>query len=263
MERARILIVEDEPLIAEDLAAMLVDLGHVVCARAHDALSALAAAQRERPDLVLLDIQLVEGNDGIYVAQALQELHIPYIYVTSHTDPITMARVASTRPEGFVIKPFEEDDLRTQLVVAFARAHLPLPAVEREEGADLVVRDKGRLVKVPINAIRYIEADNNYVVVHTGERRYVISSTLSALEERLRAPYLVRIHRGYVVDVRRITALREREAQLNDRVLPVGRTHRSALVKRWLALRSDRVTVVDPSSSVVHQPHGPRRGEVL
>jgi DNA-binding LytR/AlgR family response regulator len=234
MDHARILIVEDEPLIAEDLAAMLTDLGHVVCARAHDAVSALVAARRERPQLVLLDIQLVEGEDGIHVADALQEMGMPYIYVTSHTDPITMARVAATRPQGFVIKPFEEEDLRTQLVIAFARMQQVTTTTDRVVGADLLVRDKGRLVKVPINDIRYAEADNNYVVVHTDERRFVISSTLSALEERLGSPDLVRIHRGYLVDVRRITALREREAQLNDVVLPVGRTHRAALLQRWL-----------------------------
>lgn len=235
MEHARILIVEDEPLIAEDLAAMITDLGHVVCARAHNATTALAAARIHRPHLVLLDIQLVDGDDGIMVAEALQEMDMPFLYVTSHTDPITMARVAATRPQGFVIKPFEEEDLRTQLVIAFARTHQATTSTARVAGTDLLVRDKGRLVKVPINDIRYAEADNNYVVIHTVERRYVISSTLSALEERLRSPDLVRIHRGYLVDVRRITALREREAQLNDVVLPIGRTHKAALLQRWLA----------------------------
>ncbi|MBP6310681.1 MAG: response regulator [Flavobacteriales bacterium] len=233
MEKARILIVEDEPLIAEDLANMVEDLGHVVCARAHEAINAMDAAERERPDIVLLDIQLGNGADGVEVAQRLKQLVIPFLFVTSHTDPATMQRVAATKPQGFIIKPFEADDVRTQLTIALARLTDGAVAEVADRTHELLLRDKGRLVKVAVNAIMYAEADNNYVVIHTKDRRYVISETLHALEARIGSPHFLRIHRGYLVDVRKITALREREAMIGDVVLPVGRTHRAALLQKW------------------------------
>ena len=95
------------------------------------------------------------------------------------------------------------------------------------------MRDKGRLVKVPVHDIRYVEADNNYVVVHTADRRYVMACSLSSMEERLASSFFVRIHRRYLVDVRRITGLREREAHLGELVLPVGKTHKEELRLRW------------------------------
>jgi len=232
MAPARILIVEDEPLIAEDLAAMLEELGHRVQGRAHNAAAALKAVQEERPDLVLLDIRLNTGPDGVAVAQELQGLGVPFVFVTSHADPGTLQRASATRPEGYIIKPFEPEDLRAQLAVVLARlAHRPATPPPAE--AHFLFRDRGALVKLPIDAIHYVEADDNYCTLHTTDRRYVLATSLSALEERLRAPHLLRIHRRYLVDLRRITHVREREVQLGELALPVGRTHRKALMGRW------------------------------
>ena len=96
-----------------------------------------------------------------------------------------------------------------------------------------LVRDRGALVKVLVDAVRYVEADDNYCTLHTADRRYVVSSSLSALEARLGSPHLVRIHRSYLVDLRRVTSLRERAVQVGEQLLPVGRTHRRELVRRW------------------------------
>ncbi|MCC7501553.1 MAG: response regulator [Flavobacteriales bacterium] len=228
---AVILIVEDEPLIAEDLASMLSELGHLVHGRAHDACTALHAVQVERPDLVLLDIRLNAGPDGIAIAKELQNIGVPFVFVTSHADDSTLQRASETRPEGYIVKPFELEDLRAQLAIVFARLD-HRTGTTRTPGTFLV-RDRGALVKLQIDAIHYVEADDNYCTIYTEDKRYVVASSLSALEERLCSQHLVRVHRSYLVDLRLITSLRERELQLGDRVLPVGRTHRKELLRRW------------------------------
>lgn len=242
-EAVRILIVEDDAVIAADLGTLLRDLGYTVCAICSDATMALPSLAVHRPDIVLLDIHLGGGEDGITVAERINALAAtPFIFVTGHTDPATLHRVKAVRPAGFIIKPFDEDDLRTQIEIALARYAAQVEAttqpleVQKQDFriADvLFVRDKGRLVKVPVSAIIYAEADDNYVVLHTAERRYMLASTLTGLEERIASPHFIRIHRGYLVDVRRITALREKEVLLGTRSLPVGRTHREELRRRW------------------------------
>lgn len=242
MDRVRLLIVEDDALIARDLQQLLTDLGYAVlatCTNAADARTALAA---HRPDLALLDIRLGAGEDGVDLAAHIHATYaLPFVFITAHADAGTIARVKPLRPAGFIIKPFDADELRAQIELALARhaAHVEAPAPPPAAhqgfriGEVLFVRDKGRLVKVPVDAIVYVEADDNYAVLHTADRRYAMPTSLTALEERLAAHHLVRIHRRYLVDLRRITALREREAQLGDLSLPIGRTHREELRRRW------------------------------
>lgn len=226
MEQARILIVEDEPIIAEDLRDMLEELGHQVCGQAADAPSAIAKAEKERPDLVLLDIRLAGAADGIAVAASLTAMEVPFLYITSHTDPATMARVAATRPQGFIIKPFEFDDLRTQLTVVLAR-------IASNGRADhIMVRDKGRLVRVHIADIIHAEADDNYTTLYTAERKYVLVSSLSAVEEKLGGKHLLRVHRKYAVDMQRVTAMEGSTLLIGTVRIPVGRTHLAEVQRR-------------------------------
>lgn len=246
MNAVRLLIVEDDAVIAADLSTLLNDLGYQVCASCPDARTAMTAIPVHRPDLVLLDIHLGQGKDGIHVAERINGDRIPFIFVTGHTDKGTLERVKAVRPAGFIIKPFDEDDLRTQIEIALARyagqvdaAAQPTDIQKQDfliDGA-LFVRDKGRLVKVAVNDIRYAEADDNYVVLHTAHQRYVLTATLTSIEERLASPHFMRIHRSYLVDVRRITGLREKQVMLGTTELPVGRTHREQLRARWTAGR--------------------------
>ena len=76
------------------------------------------------------------------------------------------------------------------------------------------------------------EADGNYVTLHTPERRYVLTCALSTIEEKLRSPWFMRVHRGFLVNLRRITGVEEKRVLLGTIAIPVGRTHREILKKR-------------------------------
>ena len=157
MNAVRIIVVEDEPLIAEDLRAHLEELGYTVCAVCDNALDAMSELITHKPDLLLLDINLGDGADGVQLAAKVNTKHpTPFIFVTSHADGATLERVKEVRPAGFIIKPFDTNDLRTQIEIALARF-----ATRSESGPqkdsdgfviseNLFVRDKGSLVKVPI-----------------------------------------------------------------------------------------------------------------
>lgn len=112
----RVLVVEDEILIAVDIRATLVASGYVVVGIAATADQAVAAAIRERPDIVLMDIRLAGSRDGIDAAREIRErLDIPSLFVTANADERTRKRAEATAPLGFLHKPFDAPALREAL----------------------------------------------------------------------------------------------------------------------------------------------------
>ncbi|MGE3174754.1 MAG: ATP-binding protein [Planctomycetota bacterium] len=120
--RARILIAEDEALIAEDLRAQLEELGHDVVAIVDRAEDVLATALDTTPDLVLLDIKLKGRMDGITAGERLGALRaLPFVFVTSYADAATIERACNTSPFGYLVKPFDERSLQATVQAALSR----------------------------------------------------------------------------------------------------------------------------------------------
>lgn len=115
----RILIVEDEALIAEEIQDRLTRLGFVVVAIADTADKAIQAVEQHRPGLVLMDIQLKEPRDGIETAGYIrQHFQVPIVYLTAHSDQATLNRAKETAPFGYVLKPFQERELLVAIEMA-------------------------------------------------------------------------------------------------------------------------------------------------
>jgi CheY-like chemotaxis protein len=115
----RILIVEDEAIPAMLLEEMVEDLGFIVCGKAVSGPGAIMAAEDYRPDLILMDIRLAQGTDGIEAAiEIRQRLGIPSLFMSAFSDKGTMTRVEAAQPVGFVGKPYDETRLRIALDAA-------------------------------------------------------------------------------------------------------------------------------------------------
>lgn len=108
----RILIVEDEALVAIEIAAILREAGYEVVGPVGTGIAGFTRAMASNPDLVLMDIGLPGTTDGIGAASAIREqMNVPIVYVTGNTDLHLMDRVVASRPAGFVQKPFTADEL--------------------------------------------------------------------------------------------------------------------------------------------------------
>lgn len=109
---ARVLVVEDEYFVALDLEGVLSDEGHVVVGIATDADEAVRLAEREKPDLVLMDVRLARGSDGIAAAISIrQRVGVPCVFLTAHADDETKARAAPARPVRWIAKPFRRSEV--------------------------------------------------------------------------------------------------------------------------------------------------------
>ncbi len=122
MNAQKILITEDEVLVARELAETLEELGYEVTAIAHDGKTALQKVSETSPDLVLMDIVLPGQMDGIEVANFIRaHHHIPVVYLTAYADTETLDRAQITEPFGYLIKPFQAKALHTTIQVALNR----------------------------------------------------------------------------------------------------------------------------------------------
>jgi len=117
-----VLIVEDEAITALDLATELAGMGYRVCGVVDTAEAAVGAAVRERPAVVLMDIRLANGGDGVDTAQRICGHHdTAIVFLTAHSDEATLARALAVSPFGYLIKPFRARDLKVAIDLALAK----------------------------------------------------------------------------------------------------------------------------------------------
>ena len=129
----RILVVEDEPVVARDLHRALTQGGYEVTALCRTGAEAVEAVRLQQPDLVLMDIGLQGGMDGIEAATRVQrEFQRPVVFLTGHADEATTLRARAAEPYGYLLKPFHEGELRSvvELAVSRHRADTKLRASE-------------------------------------------------------------------------------------------------------------------------------------
>ncbi len=129
----KLVIVEDEAILALDLERFLRGAGYDVRGVAADCEGAFSLVEHERPDLVLMDIHLQGPQDGVATALVLKERYgVPVVYLTAHGDPRTIERARSSEPLGYLLKPFKKPDLENVVNIALARRHLELSLKRRE-----------------------------------------------------------------------------------------------------------------------------------
>lgn len=116
--RPRIMVVEDEAISAIDIAGKIEDIGYRVIDKVGSGSKAIENARILRPDLILMDIMLKGGVDGIKVSNALQDLDIPIVYITAYADEKTLKRAKETSPYGYIVKPYTEEELKTTVEMA-------------------------------------------------------------------------------------------------------------------------------------------------
>jgi len=118
----RVLIVEDEILIAEELRERLSSMGYSVIAAVDSAEEGIGIATSELPDLVLMDIRLRGKKDGVQAVEEIRkQVDIPIVYLTAHSDKVTVDRVQKTDYDGFILKPFHRRELQSTIEVALQR----------------------------------------------------------------------------------------------------------------------------------------------
>lgn len=235
MQKTKILIVEDEALIADHMAMVLEDMGYEVIGIADEGMAALDMLRNTSPDLVLLDINLAGGLDGVDVAQEInRKFGIPFVFVTSNTSPGTLERVKITEPAGFVVKPYTVADLASNVGIALYKKRAGEKGAEVGNGGEdgFFIKEKHELIRLRFQEILYVEAMDNYTRLHTAKGRHVLSQTLKLVEQKLAGHSFVRVHRSYLVNLRHVDLIAPRHVLVNGEKVPVSEGQRQKLLEQ-------------------------------
>ena len=209
----RTLIVDDEAPARERLKRLLADIeGVELIGQAEGGVQAVEMVERERPDLVLLDIQM-PGLDGFGVIEALEDPP-PVIFVTAYDE--YAIRAFEVNALDYLLKPFSRERLekavrRAQEALAeeqdFAMRLGPLLESLATQGrylTRLAVRDRDRICVLDVDEVDWIDVEDEQVMVHVGDRAYLIRRTLTELEARLDPAHFFRAHRSAIVNLSRV-----------------------------------------------------------
>lgn len=254
MTPIKILLVEDQEIIAFDLESLLIEWDYEVVGCAVSGEEALRMFQMFQPDLALVDIQLEGDMDGIETVQKFNDIRlIPVVYLTGQADFETVERAKSSSPIAYLLKPFDERSLQISLDLAFdifskhkspipiIKDTLPASANDVKLSADMILQDDDsifikqnyRFVKLKKDEINMIEAEGNYCFIYTNQHRYLVRMPLVAILERLQIGNLIRIHRSFTVNIKAVEEFSESEIIINGKTIPISATYRDIFLKRF------------------------------
>ena len=229
MNKARLLVVEDEGITAMDTSDYLHSVGYEVCATAFSGQEAIDLATQCRPDLVLMDIRLQGKMDGIEAAQQIRSrLDIPVIYVTAHADDLTLQRAKLSQPVGYVLKPFEERTLCSTIELGLYQHKVEQ---QRAEFLSMLSHD----IRNPLGAmLGYIEFLGEAIERQERNEATDLLQRLTGLTFRMHSlvtNYLdfSRINTGQVL-------LHQKPLQLNELLQQVTRSYEAEVRRQQLSL---------------------------
>ena len=211
MER-KILIVEDEAIVAADMARQLSSLGYTVVGTAFSGDEAIQLATNAQPELVLMDIQLKGNRDGIETAQTIHDqLGLPVIYITAFADDETLKRARITEPFGYLVKPFDKLSLQAAIEVALRQSG----SLGESNGEEpdvlqpdcLLIKAQGVYHRVMFTDIDFIQSEGNYCTIFTSGKKYALKISLKQLLEGLAKEQFIQIHKRHIVQLSRIDAI--------------------------------------------------------
>ncbi|MDX2302495.1 MAG: response regulator [Microscillaceae bacterium] len=203
----KILILEDNPKIAEELKTMITEFGYEVSGTVKSYEEALESVKNNPPDLALCDIKIHGFKDGIQTARAIKKIiDIPVIYLTAFIEDEIQDRALETEPAAYLIKPINYNQLEVALKVALRNLKNQSSISSLNQDNLFYVWIKGVYEVINPEEIIYLEADNVNTQIVSAKKNYVVlSKTLKKMMEELNCPFIVRVSRSEAVNVRKIT----------------------------------------------------------
>jgi len=239
----KILVVEDEMIIAAKISMQLTSLGYEVTGILPRGEQAIEHVRENKPDIILLDINLKGEIDGIETARRVQQFaDIPIIYLTANSDEATFNRAKPTRPSAFISKPFKQLDLQRAIELTISRMAESATEINNENTTGdeqpfvlsdrIFVRYKEKMIKIMLEDILYMEADRNYSHIFSSNREYVLSIPLKTIEEKMSMQLFMRIHRSYLINITHVDEVAENHVMIANKMIPIGTGMREQLMQR-------------------------------
>ncbi len=248
MSKVRILIIEDEPDLSEDLQFSLEDIGYEVTGIAPDLKEAFGLFYAQDPDLVIVDIMLNGQPDGIAFAERMNENPVrkkPIIFLTGMNDKATFEIAKKTMPSSYLLKPYNIKELQFAIELAVEQFHggERIFAQTASNAAAMqdsfFIKKQDHLVKVHYSDIQCVSVEGRYSDIYTEEGKYTVRYSLGDMGRKL-PTFFMRVHNNYLVNLNQVKNFNTRDNQLllvGDRYIPVSKRMKEQLMERINLLR--------------------------
>jgi|TARA_R110000737_G_scaffold348572_1_gene382738 two-component system response regulator LytT len=235
----KILIVEDEDWIAEDLQQTLVEHGYEVVAVVDSYEKALLQLNREQPDLVILDIRLNGVGTGVDIAREINERwKIPFLFLSSHIDPKTMLDVLNESPHSILTKPCKPQDLIAGVQLALTKGAIEISSnTDKTVAEDFFVKSEHAYQKIEISRLLYIKGEGSYTKLQLATERLVLRATMKDFEFLENHPKLLRVHRSYIVNTDHIDKIFSKHLDVKEYEIPITKEGREEIMNRINTVR--------------------------
>jgi len=245
MSKVRVLIVEDELLIAVEMASMLVDNGYSVIEIVDNVKEARRILEIHELDILLIDIKLKGDEDGISFANYVNDHYkIPLIFITSLVDRQTVDRALLAKPSAFLVKPYNDSELKIAIQVAlfnFENSNIAQDDKQLEPTNShylfnqyVFIKDKHRLERVKLEDVLWMKAEGSYVNIATSQKEYLLTSdTLGSIMKKIDCPWLLRVHRSFAVNFNEVDAIEGNSLHLDQINIPIGKNYRSMVKQQF------------------------------
>jgi DNA-binding LytR/AlgR family response regulator len=241
----RILIVEDNVIIADDMQSMLEEIGYEIVDNVIVYEQAEEVLKTQQVDLVLIDIILASDRTGIDLGKHIRENYdIPFIFVTSNSDRATVENAKTVKPNGYLVKPFEQQDLFTSIEIALANftygsgTNKPDNSLNQDDVPmsnsvlkdSIFVKKQHLYYRIQFGDIQFIKADNVYLEVNTVDKKFLVRSPLKDYLEKLPKNKFYRAHKSYIVNVDHIDAINSKDIMINNNLIPISKDFKEFII---------------------------------
>jgi DNA-binding LytR/AlgR family response regulator len=230
MYQIKIGVVEDEMVIADTICLALRKLGYAITPTSQDYPQAIKMMEEEKPDLLLIDINLGVGKDGIELAHYVREHYpIPLIFLTANSDAATIERAKKVKPNAYLVKPFNKNDLFAAIEIAVSNYSNSTSLSQSAEF--IMVKDGYDFIKVFLFEILFIQSDQNYaVLILKNGKKLMVRSTLSEMLEKLPAIKFIKINRGTIINIQHISSIQTDRVFVNQTDFSISKIVRDELL---------------------------------
>jgi DNA-binding LytR/AlgR family response regulator len=227
----KILIVEDEILVATDIEESLESLGYTVQNSVDTGLKAIEEVEKSLPDLVLMDINLKGEMSGIEAARKIIEKHdVPIIYLTANADIATVNKAKVALPYGYIIKPFTDKDLQTNIEIAIFKfgndLKLKFESEQFNTFFDLKDHEKNQIIvhaaqgleKINIDNVYFIEKDDDSTIIHLSDEEVTTKKSFDEFIEFFPKIKFIRVSDSIVINATKVFAVKYPEIIIADKM---------------------------------------------
>lgn len=220
MSAGKILIAEDDVLISQLLKEILVSMDYEVMGIVGSFTKAQEfIAQGNLPELALLDIRMHNEDQGVQIAELMNQHDVPFIFITSFADKNTLQAAVAQQPLGYILKPFKPSEIQEAVNNAFANM----------EPRFLVIRNRSEVHHISVEDIMYLESENVYVNIHTVSGKLVHRIKLGELLDSLPEQSFVRIHQSFAIHRDHVEKLTTNHVVIGGREIPISRSYKGEL----------------------------------